>query len=257
MRINYSQWWDDMVAIMRANASILIALAGAFILLPAIAANFFTTPFQPLADGATSAETLERYIAYYRANIGPQLFLLLFNTLGQLLAYTVLLDPRRPSVGDAFRLAAPLFLPLIVANILVNLMLGAGLLLLVIPFLYLIGRVMLAAPALVAERRSNPLAAIGRSFALTKGNGWRIFFFAFLIFVVALVVQLAVNGTLGTAIGLLPGADDRASLRNLLLAVLAALFAGIFFVLSTALWVALYRRVSEPSAAADAGTRAI
>ena len=50
MRINYSQWWDDMVAIMRANASILIAVAGAFILLPAIAANFFTTPFQPVAD---------------------------------------------------------------------------------------------------------------------------------------------------------------------------------------------------------------
>lgn len=244
MRIDYSQWWNDMVAIMRANASILVAVAGAFVLLPAIAANFFTVPSQPLAEGATPAESLERYIAYYRSNIGPQLFLLLFNTLGQLLAYLVLLDPRRPSVGDAFRLAAPLFLPLIVLNILVNLMLGAGLLLLVIPFLYLIGRVMLAAPAMVAERLSNPPKAIGRSFALTKGNGWRIFFFAFLIFVVVFVVQVAVNGTLGTVIGLLPGADDRASLRNLLLALLSALFAGLFFILSTALWVALYRRLA-------------
>ena len=251
MRIDYSRWWDDIAATARANASILLAVAGAFVFLPALVAGLFTLPMEPLAEGATPAEALQRLTGYVGANAVPQLVLLLFTVLGQLVAYTVLLDPRRPSVGDAFRLGLPLFLPLLLVNILVNLLVGFGFVLLIVPGLYLAGRTIVAVAAAVAERRGNPLASVGRSFALTRGQGWRIFFFIFLVFLVAFIVQIAVNGTLGTGIGLLPGADDRFSLRSLLLAALGALFTALFFILGVLLSVALYRRLTAEAPAAD------
>lgn len=244
MRIDYSEWWAEMVALARANSSILLAIAGAFLFLPSLAGSFFMQPMEPLAQGATPAEAFARLTEFVGANAAPQLVLLLFSTLGQALLYAVLLDRSRPSVGDAFPLALRLFLPLLLVNIVVNLLVGAGLFLLVVPGLYLLGRTLLSAPALVAERRGNPFAAIGRSFALTAGQGWRIVFFALLIFVVAYVVNIAVGGTLGIAIGLLPGADDQTSVRNLLLAALNALFSSAIFLLAILINVALYRRLT-------------
>lgn len=244
MRINYSEWWSEVIALARANASILLALAGAFVFLPALVGSFFTQATEPLAQGATPAEAFARLTEYLSANALPQLVLLLFSTLGQALLYAVLLDRSRPSVGDAFPLALRLFLPLLLVNILVNVIVGAGLLLLIVPGLYLVGRTLLSAPATIAERRGNPLGAIGRSWALTAGQGWRIFSFVILIFIVAFVVNIAIGGTLGTAIGLLPGADDPTSIRNLLLAALTALFTTLIFVLGVLINVALYRRLT-------------
>lgn len=248
MRIDYTDWWNDIVALARANASILIAIAGAFVFLPMLASSFFVTAMPPMAENAAPGEAIAQYFDFYRVNLVPQLVMLLLSTLGQALLYTVLLDDRRPSVGAAFRLAAPLYVPLLLTNLLTNLAIGGGMLLLILPGLYLLGRLLLSAPALVAGRLGNPLEAIRRSWEMTRGQGWRIFFFAFLLFVVALVVQVAISGTLGLAVGLLPGADDPWSLRSLLLGALTAFFAALFFLLATCVWVALYRRLGGGSA---------
>ena len=102
----------------------------------------------------------------------------------------------------------------------------------------------MSAPATVAERRGNPLGAIGRSWALTAGQGWRVFFFVILLFLVAFVIQIAVGGTLGVAFGLLPGADEPTSVRNLLLAALNAFFTSVLVLLGVLINVALYRRLT-------------
>lgn len=243
MKLSYTDWWNDIVAILRTNASILLALAGAFVFLPVLAAGFLTTPLEPLPEGATPSEALARFTEFYAQNWLPQVVVLLLSTLGQLLIFIVLLDARRPRVGEAFGLAAPLFLPFFITSVLVGLILFGGFILLVIPFLYLLGRIQLSNAALVAERL-NPVAAISRSFALTRGQGWRIFFFVFLVFLVAIVIQAAVSGTVGTALALLAGDAARLSLPKLLLAAIDALFASAFFLLAAALWVTLYRRLA-------------
>lgn len=245
MRISYTDWWNDIVAIARANSSILIAIAGAFVFLPAIVASFFTVPFVNPGRDAEAAEIISAYSAYLGENWLPRLVLLLLSTLGQLLVYIVLLDTRRPAVGEAFRVAGPLFVPFLLTNIVVTLMLAGGFVLFVVPMLYLIGRVTLSAAAFVAERRANPVSAIGRSFALTRGQGWRIFFFVFLVFLVVFVIQLAIQGTLGTALGLIAEDSDRFGLGQLLLAALEALFASIYTLLALTMWVGLYRRLAS------------
>lgn len=244
MRISYTDWWNDIVAIARANASILIAVAGAFVFLPALVASFFTVPFAPAGQDAEMAEIVAAYSEYLRQNWLPLLVLRLLSTLGQLLIYLVLLDARRPAVGEAFRIAAPLFVQFFLTNLLVTMMLGAGFALLLVPMFYVIGRAMLAPAAFVAERRANPIAAVGRSLSLTKGQGWRIFFFVFLIFLVVFAIQLAVGGTLGVGAALLTDGSERFGLGQLLVAALAALFATVYTVLGLVLWVALYRRLA-------------
>lgn len=242
-KISYTDWWNDVVALLRGNASILIAVAGALVFLPVLAASLLNTPMEPLPQGATMDDFLARMTDSFAENWLPQLAVLLLTSLGQLIIFIVLLDARRPRVGEAFALAAPLFLPFLATSILVGLMLMAGAFLLIIPALYLIGRTQLSGPSLVAEKL-NPLTAIRRSFALTAGQGWRIFFFVFLIFLVALIVQLAVSGTIGSVLNLLAGEAALFSLPKLLLAALDALFSSAFFLLTAALWVALYRRLS-------------
>jgi len=242
-KISYTDWWNDVVAILRGNASILIAIAGALVFLPVLAASLLNTPMERLPEGATFEEFLKRMTDSFAENWLPQLAVLLLTSLGQLIVFIVLLDARRPRVGDAFTLAAPLFLPFVATSILVGLMLMAGGFLFLIPALYLIGRTQLSGSALVAEKL-NPLTAIRRSFVLTKGQGWRIFFFVFLVFLVALIIQLAVSGTVGSALNLLAGEAARFSLPKLLLSALDALFSSAFFLLTAALWIALYRRLS-------------
>lgn len=252
MRINYSEWWADIVAIARSNASILLAVAGVFAFLPTLVASVLLVPMVPPGEGASAGELLAAYSQYFSDNWPTQTVVFLLSTLGQLLLYVVLLDPKRPPVGEALRLALPLFLPFLVTNILVSLILVGGFILFIVPALYLVGRVMLAPAAFVGEARRNPFAAIGRAFALTKGQGWRIFFFVFLVFLVVLVIQLAVGGTVGTVLGLLAGDGDRFSLGRLLLAALQAAFTSLFFVLGVALWVALYRRLAGGAGAVSA-----
>lgn len=244
MRISYTDWWNDVAAILRANASILVAVAGAFIFLPSLAASFVTVPFVSPGEGATPEELIAAYSKFFSDNWLLQLALLLLTTLGQLVLYLVLLDDRRPPVGKALAMAAPLLPLFFVTSLLVRIMLFGGFVLFVIPALYLFGRLLLSGAAFVAERRTNPLQAIGRSFALTKGSGWRNFLFVFLIFLVVLVIQLAVSGTLGTLVRLVAGGGGAFSLGQLLLASIGAVFESAYFLLGVAISVALYRRLS-------------
>ncbi|HZF43149.1 MAG TPA: hypothetical protein VEZ48_07045 [Sphingomonadaceae bacterium] len=252
MRVNYSDWWNDVVAIARANSSILVAVAGAFAFLPAMIAAFLLVPMVPPPEGSGFTELLAAYSDYYRENWPTQLVVFLLTTLGQLLLYVVLLDRRRPAVGEALRLAVPLFLPFFVANILVSLLLAGGLMLLFVPALYLVGRIMLTPAAFVSETRPNPVAAVARSFALTRRQGWRIFFFVFLVYLVVLVVQIAIGGTLSAALSLFGGSQDPFSVGRLLLAALQAAFTSVLFVFGVVLWVALYRRLAGGGEASSA-----
>ena len=250
MRLSLTDWWNDVAAILRANASILIAVAGAFIFLPSLAGSMVAVPFVSPGEGASADEMLAAYTSFFSDNWLLQLALLLITTLGQLILYVVLLDDSRPPVGKAFAIAAPMLPLFFLTSVLVRLILAGGFILFVVPALYLFGRILLSGAAFVAERRTNPIQAISRSFALTRGNGWRNFLFVFLIFMVALVIQLAVSGTLGTVLRLVAGGGGQFSLGQLLLAALASLFESAYFLLGVAISVALYRRLAVGAASA-------
>jgi len=84
-------------------------------------------------------------------------------------------DGRRDSsAGDLIRSVLPVFWRLIGAGFLIALGVAGGLLLLVVPGLYLMTVWAVAAPVIVLERR-RVTDALGRSRQLVKDNGWPVF----------------------------------------------------------------------------------
>lgn len=99
-------------------------------------------------------------------------------------------DGRRDSsVGALFASVAPVFITLIAASILIGLGVAIGLVLLLIPGLYLLTIWSVVAPVIVIERTSLP-NAFRRSHDLVRGNGGPVFVVILIVFVGLAVANL-------------------------------------------------------------------
>ena len=109
-----------------------------------------------------------------------------------------ILDGRRDhTVGSLLRSVTPVLGALIVAGILAGIAIGIGLLLLIVPGLFLLTIWAVLAPVVVLEKKSA-FEAFGRSRELVRGHGWQVFgviVVLFLLqFIVAAVIQAIANG---------------------------------------------------------------
>jgi hypothetical protein len=100
-------------------------------------------------------------------------------------------DGRRDSsVTELMRSVLPVLLPLIGAGFLVVIGIGLGLLLLVVPGLYLLTIWAVTFPVIVVERR-GVFDSLGRSRRLVRGNGWPVFGAIVVAFLIGLVAAVA------------------------------------------------------------------
>ncbi len=100
-------------------------------------------------------------------------------------------DGRRDnSAGELMRSVAPVVMPLIGAGILAGLGIVLGLVLLVVPGLYLLTIWAVIAPVIVVERR-GVFDAFGRSRRLVRGSGWPVFWTGVVSFLITFVAALA------------------------------------------------------------------
>jgi hypothetical protein len=163
----------DALALFKRDRSLLIALAGPFWFLPAYAVALLVPP--PPARPATEADATLAWAESLTAWMGAQAhwYLLAWGIgiWGTATAYRLYLDDERPDLRAALRDGAALWPRLALASALTALAAGAGLLLWVLPGLYLLGRLFAVGPALAAERPLSALGALGRSFRITRGAG--------------------------------------------------------------------------------------
>lgn len=96
-------------------------------------------------------------------------------------------DGRRDSsAGDLLRSATPFILPLIGAGLFAGVCIGLGMILFLVPGLFLLTIWAVIAPVIVVER-PGVFPAFGRSRGLVRGNGWQVFGAIAVAFVIVLL----------------------------------------------------------------------
>jgi Membrane domain of glycerophosphoryl diester phosphodiesterase len=128
----------------------------------------------------------------------------------------------RAGAGDSLRYALSRMLPLIVAYIVVLFIVVLGLLLLVIPGVWLAVKLSMVFPVVVFERK-GPFGAVGRSWALTRGNWWRTFGTLLVVFLITFVLQLVLGGLVAGILGASDGVGELTAAIVLTLVNLIAL----------------------------------
>jgi hypothetical protein len=103
------------------------------------------------------------------------------------------------SFGETVSAATPYIWPVAGASILAGIAITIGLILLIVPGLFLITIWAVIVPVIVIER-SGALASFGRSHQLVRGHGWHVFGTLVLVFLILIVVDIL----LGLAFSALP-----------------------------------------------------
>jgi hypothetical protein len=93
------------------------------------------------------------------------------------------------SIGDTVRAAVPYLGAVAGASILAGIAITIGLILIIVPGLYLITIWAVIVPVIVLEQ-SGAMASFGRSQRLVRGNGWHVFGTLVLLYIIMLVVGI-------------------------------------------------------------------
>jgi hypothetical protein len=146
-----------------------------------------------------------------------------------------ILDGRRDhTVGSLVRSAVPVIGPLVVAGILAGLAIGIGLLLLIVPGLFLLTIWAVLAPVIVIERK-DAISSFGRSRALVRGHGWQVFGVIIVLFVLQFVVTAVIQALANSVADSVVGYSLADLIVRLLVAPLSALAAAVLYFELTAL----------------------
>lgn len=224
-----------------ANAGLLTAIAGVFLFMPAVLeAHYFPPPVWT---------TLREWMQLTQEHIGRNglwmLLTTLLNLVGVISIYLLLLPGPRLTVGSAVVRALAILPFYWLMQLVVGFAWTVGFVLLIVPFFYLFGKLVLAAPILVAETPRAPITAIQRSWHLSAGRSWSITGLVVLVYAAALLFSMAIRIGAGIVILLTLG---REGVGGLLLSILQGLVVAAVTVVFTVLIAAIYRSLSPAAA---------
>lgn len=267
MKFDMSAAWNEATRMMAANRDVLLVIAGVFFFLPYVVFMLmFTNEMAAIEGGAQGAnpdpEAMgEAMMAFYGSIWWMILLMAVIQGIGMLGLLALLSDRARPTVGEALGIGLKLLLPYLGAQILLSAVYG---LLVLVPFavgagtsvaigvvlgivafvllFYLFTKFLLVSPVIAIERVANPIAALGRSWRLTKGNSLRLFGFVVLLLLALVVVGGVVSMVLGLVLAL--AGDEVSRIGN---AIVSGLVNGVFYVVFLAVLAAMHRQLSGGS----------
>ena len=195
MRLNVAAACHDAVQIWKRDRDVIAAVGGVFFFLPNLALALFmressvTVPVEPKDDQALMAS-----MQSFLVDNAPLLaFQMVAELVGVAVLLALLLDPARPTVGDALRIVARRLPVLIAATMLLNIALVCGVALFIVPGLYVIGRAAMVMPVLQAEPERRFGDAVGRALDLTRGRVLQLLSLWALIHLGAYFIQSALQ----------------------------------------------------------------
>lgn len=230
--------WDDTLQLLRSHSALVGTIAGVFLFLPALAFAWFgPVPIEPPA-GANFEQFVTTMRESFRQMVPGQLVVALSTMIGSVAILRLWLSRTGISVGEALTFGLMLFPTMIATQILSGIAIFIGFILLIIPCLYLIGRLALVSPAIADRGIYNPFEAIRTSWELTRNNGWAVFFFLFLVSIVIVIAALIIGGIVSVIFGTEPG------IGRIMGGLVEAAFGAVGSLVSIAVSAAAYRQLA-------------
>lgn len=272
MKFDSNLAWKQATAAIAANREVLLAMAGVFFLFPSLAFNLLfphdnaAAPAAPAGDLAPG-EALNQALQQIQAAQGEALPwiipMAIFQAIGTLAILTLFTDHTRPTVGQAIRrglggvltyFGSQIVLAFGLA-IIAAVLLGAtiasksaplialAVIVVIVGAVYAFIKTSLVAPVIAVEGQRNPIAALVRSWRLTKGNSVRIAVFYLLLIVVFMVITMIASAVLGIVMALLAG-DAAARTASAVISSIIGSGLTLYFV---AIIAAIHRQLAGPS----------
>jgi hypothetical protein len=148
---------------------------------------------------------------------------------------------REMTIPDTVNAAMPFLVPVAIVSIVAGIAIAIGLILLLVPGLWLMTIWAVIIPVIIIER-SGAFESFGRSQDLVRGRGWHVFFTLVLVYIIQLVVGLLLD----VIFSALPG-----SLRDGLSTVIAGTLVAPFLAIVVTL---IYYRLAGDGAATAGST---
>ena len=237
-KLDFTAAWNDALALLKGNLDTILPIVGVLILLPSIITGYMVP--DPVIDPAATDGGMTVLMQYF-GDIAP------WGILSGVLAifanatiYALVFNSSRPTVGEAFAIGATFFIPMLLAGLISTVAIFAGLIFLIIPGIYLAIKFSLTGPAIVSENIKNPIAALSRSWALTKGNSLYILAFYLIIGIVGGIVLFVSTMIFSAIFGLV--LPESAALFAAL--IVKSIFSVVFSVVFLFITIAVYRQLS-------------
>lgn len=243
MTFSYNGVWNEAVQSIRRHSSLLIALAGVFIFLPSLLIAYFI----PQPQATTIAELILLLEEHFRANWHWLLLGEVVNMVGALAILNLQLGRGGPTVASVIVAAFALVPFYFLASILSAIIFGLGFALLILPGLYLFGRMSTLGPVMVMEDRRNPIDALQRTFETTRGYGWAVTGLILLVAVAATIIAFIFTAILGSLFILVGGQQ----IGQLLALIVRAAFGAAVSTLMTILFGVIYLRLTGSESGGD------
>lgn len=250
MRISFSAPFADALAMWRKDSALLIPVAGLTMFVPQLA-QMLLLPDRPIQPEQATEEAVrawnEATVAWFSSYGGWYVLGPVLSLFGALAIMALYLDRAHPTLAGALGRAAAVFLRYVLASILVTLPLAglmasalvAPVLFIVVlaPILYISARTLMIAPVLVGQSSIGAVAAIGRSWRLTTGNGWALAG----IYAAPFLTALLLGNTLSSLVAV-TGANPVARAITSALAAAVVTAAALTIAL---VQVSIYRRLAS------------
>ncbi|MCT2397980.1 lipoyltransferase [Novosphingobium mangrovi (ex Huang et al. 2023)] len=271
MKFDSNSAWLDAMAAVKANRQVLLPVAGVFFLLPTLLSTVFLTDVQTqMLEAVGNPEAVERI---FTENMGLFLGFGIGGTLvqgvGYLTVMALLSDRGRPTVGEAILVALRALPTLIgaglltilglfmassvlglVAGGLIGLVAGTGVASLIIALAvmafatYLSVKLSLVVPVVINEALVSPVAALMRSWRLTRNNSLRLFGFFVLLMIGYLAVAFMATIALVGPMALIFGEGDALTFFT---GVVSGVIGAVASVILTAVLAYTHRQLAGPA----------
>lgn len=263
-RLSIGKAWEETVAFVKREGQLLFPVAFLFLALPLVVLQQMMPPELMAELERAQPGPGGQAVPQFPASLWLGVVLTMIITLiGALTLYALSLRPGI-SVGEAMRLGVRRLPVLIASGLLLALGVFAIALLLAVLLVLLgfmvgtaalsaltsglmfgailfVGVRMLLLQAVAIDRPVGPVQIVRQSWALTRGQFWRLLGFLIVLILLVSVVQLAVQSIFGVIGGLLGGADLARFAGSIALAAISAVIQVYFMVMTAR----IYRQLSD------------